>query len=245
MNRRLNSRGFTLIEVVLVIIIAGILLTVAMRAASSISKTAKIEQTKQEMERLHWAITGNPHLYNSSMRSDFGYLGDVGAVPPNLEALITDPGLTSWRGPYFFKELRQIAQDHTLDAWNQPYSFTGTEIISNGSGAAIVRRLCESLGDLVANQMRGSVLDRNRRPPGPVFRDSIRVRLTHPDGSGGQRTRTASVDAGGYYALDSIPVGIHSLMVIFEPTHDTIRHFVAIAPGMTVTTESVLTSTIP
>ena len=55
---RTNS-GFTLIEVVLVIVVAGILAGVAMRGSKQIADSARSEETKQELEALSTAIIGN------------------------------------------------------------------------------------------------------------------------------------------------------------------------------------------
>ena len=49
--RRPHSAGFTLIEIVLVIVIIGILATVAMRSGRAMYDTARVEQTKEELSR--------------------------------------------------------------------------------------------------------------------------------------------------------------------------------------------------
>ena len=50
-NSERGERGFTLVEVVLVLIISAILVTVALRSGVSISDAAKVEETKQELKR--------------------------------------------------------------------------------------------------------------------------------------------------------------------------------------------------
>ena len=102
MRKHLSQNyGFTLIEVVIVILIAGIIASVALRSAVTISDTARTEETKQELESLAIAIIGNTKLENNGVRSDFGYVGDVGAMPPNLDALKSNPGsYSTWKGPY-------------------------------------------------------------------------------------------------------------------------------------------------
>ena len=122
---RSRSRGFTLVEVVLVLIISAILVTVALRSGVSISDAAKTEETKQELEALEYAMVGNPSLYNNGVRADFGYVGDVGALPLNLNALATNPGLATWKGPYIKPRFSQVSNDFTLDAWGAPYQFAG------------------------------------------------------------------------------------------------------------------------
>ena len=74
-------RGFTVVELVIVIVITGILMTVAMRAGVTISRTARVEETRQKLEAVEFAIAGNPALNNNGVRSDFGYVGDIGTLP--------------------------------------------------------------------------------------------------------------------------------------------------------------------
>ncbi|MEA2031894.1 MAG: type II secretion system protein, partial [candidate division Zixibacteria bacterium] len=94
----------------LVIIIIGILSTVALRSVNTITDTAKIEETKQELEALSFAIAGNPDIQNNGIRTDFGYVGDVGSLPPNLDALFSNPGsYATWNGPYIGNRFTQIA----------------------------------------------------------------------------------------------------------------------------------------
>ena len=228
-----DSRGFTLVEVVLVIVIAGILATVALRSASVISDTAKVEQTKQEMDALAHAIVGNPELHNNGTRSDFGYIGDVGAMPSNLDALYTNPGsYATWNGPYISNRFTQVTDDYKKDAWGTAYTYSGgVDITSTGSGSDIVRKLANSTGDLLLNQVSGVVLDVNDKPPGTTCNDSVSVRLTVPDGSGGTTTKSGIPDAGGYFSFDSVPVGNHDIEVIYIPNSDTMRRYVSILPA--------------
>ncbi|RKX17515.1 MAG: hypothetical protein DRP35_10815, partial [Candidatus Zixiibacteriota bacterium] len=91
-NKIKDQIGISLIEVVLVITIMGILVSVAMNSASQFSETAKIEETKQELDNIAIAITGNSLLNNNGVRTDFGYVGDIGALPNSLDNLNSDPG---------------------------------------------------------------------------------------------------------------------------------------------------------
>ena len=98
-NPKEPAAGYTLIELVIVIIILGIITTVAMRSIKDTNQTARIEETKKELEQLAIAIAGNPDLISGGQRTDFGYVGDIGALPPNLDALVQNPGgYTTWKG---------------------------------------------------------------------------------------------------------------------------------------------------
>ncbi|MCH8027529.1 MAG: type II secretion system protein [candidate division Zixibacteria bacterium] len=156
----MNKRGFTLIEIVIVLVISAILATVAMRSAFFISETAKEEETKQELEMLQFAIVGNPLLYNDNTRSDFGYVGDVGSMPPNLDALFSNPGgYATWNGPYIKRRFEQDPDDYKKDAWGVVYTYGGNSVTSSGSGSNIVREFGTSLNDFLINGVDGVLLD--------------------------------------------------------------------------------------
>ena len=70
------------------------------------------------MEMLARAIVGNPSLTQNGARSDFGYVGDVGAFPPNLQALYQSPGgYATWDGPYVTTSFAVDSTGFKTDAW--------------------------------------------------------------------------------------------------------------------------------
>ncbi len=227
-----STDGFTLIEVILTIIIAGILAAVALRSVAKLVDTAKTEETKQELEELEYAMIGNPNLYNDDTRADFGYVGDVGALPANLDALFANPGgYASWNGPYVKRRLEQDATDYKVDAWGTNYVFSGgVAITSSGSGSDIVRKFGEQISDFVSNGADGIVLDLDGTPPGSVYKDSISVRLTVPNGTGSFTTLTTAPDNSGFFSFNAVPIGSHDLQIIYQPTSDTLKRFVSILP---------------
>lgn len=250
-----DNSGFTLVEVVMVIIIAGILTTIAFQTGTNIYDTARVEETRQELDLLAFAISGNPGLNNNGVRTDFGYVGDIGALPPDLDALMQNPGgYVTWNGPYTQNRFSQIADDYKTDAWGEAYEYNGLTIISKGkttggSGCGgpgtsgdIVRRICNTTDELQVNRINGTVFDRSGTPPGHDFRDSVRIVLTVPDGSGALTTRTTAVTAGGYFTFDSIPIGNHNLDIIYLPDNDTLSRFVSVTPKSTPYNEYFLAS---
>ena len=227
-----NNRAFTLIEVVVVLVVSAILMTVAMRSGKEISNTARVEETKQEMETIASAIVGNTELTNGGTRADFGYVGDVGSLPPNITALVTNPGYTTWNGPYLRNRFEQTSDDYAKDAWGTSYSYSGgTTIQSSGSGSSIVRTLAPSTEQLLRNKIAGAVLDINGTPPGEVYRDSVTLLLIYPNGTGGYASSIVQPDASGYFSFDSIPIGNHQMALIYTPYNDTINRYISIPPG--------------
>lgn len=237
MTARHSHRGFTLIEMTIAIVVAGILATVALRSMLSVYSGAKVEETKQELETLSYAIAGNPGVINNGERSDFGYIGDVGALPANLDALYSNPGgYTTWKGPYVANKFSSLTDDYKRDAWGNLYTYAGGLTITSTSDGNIIRQLANSTAELLRNSLAGSVVDIDGTPPGLIYRDSITVTLVQPDGSGALRTRAKTVDAAGYFSFDSIPIGNQSMTVVYRPLNDTLSRVVAVTPGSTVAT---------
>ncbi len=115
-----QNSGFTLIEVVLIIVIMGIMATVAMKTLEPAMDQSRIDATLREMEKLSEAIIGDKNLISGGSRSDFGYVGDVGALPPDLDALVSNPGgYSTWNGPYIISDFLENASDYKEDAWGR------------------------------------------------------------------------------------------------------------------------------
>ena len=207
-----HARGFTLVEVVVVLIIAAILVSVALRSGMQINDAAKVEETKAELESLEYGIVGNPLVQNNGVRADFGYVGDVGALPADLDALAANPGgYATWRGPYVKTRFTQLAEDYKRDAWGELYTFNGSgmTIRSSGSGDNIDRTIGNSAGDLLRNMITGNLFDVDGTPPGATYDDSIQLYITIPNGTGGTATKAVNPNASGYFEIDSIPIGNH------------------------------------
>lgn len=230
------QRGFTLVELVIVIVVTAILLTVALRQTRQVVDTARVEEAKAEMDKLADAIAGDPNLENNGVRADFGYVGDVGSLPPDLDALATNPGsFGTWHGPYVKNRFTQSLADFKTDPWGSAYSYAGrTVITSTGSGSTINRRVATSEDHLLRNTTGGNIFDRTGTPPGPAYRDSVAVQVTIPDGAGGMVTRTRVPDIGGYFEFDSIPIGNHELAIIYTPADDTVRRYITVTPNSRV-----------
>jgi general secretion pathway protein G len=140
-----SAAGFTLVELVLIIVVLGILAVVAIPKIGDIITGSKTNATKEEMSRLKGGIMGNSSVTSGGRLSDRGYRGDVGSFPPNLTGLVNKPGGVAawnpytrlgWNGPY----IDSTGGEYLKDAWGTAYVYDSTArtITSTGSGSNII-----------------------------------------------------------------------------------------------------------
>ncbi|HDD45332.1 MAG TPA: type II secretion system protein GspG [Candidatus Desulfofervidus auxilii] len=100
-----KKEGFTLIELLIVMIILGLL---AALVGPTLFK--KVEKSKQQ------AAKTQIELFGAALDA---FRLDVGRYPTTeegLEALVTNPGIEKWDGPYLKKKI-------PLDPWGHPYVY--------------------------------------------------------------------------------------------------------------------------
>jgi len=223
-----TQHGFTLIETVVVILVIGILTSVALVRGDLSGTQARHRATQREMEALTRAIVGDPALYSSSSRGSFGYVGDIGAFPVTLDDLLVSPvGWTTWRGPYMSSGTGAI--DATRDEWGVAYVYSGVALQSTGSGSAITKALGGVTADFTANSIRGVVTDVSGRPPGAAAA-SVTVTFIYPNGAGGAVSVSVSPTANGAFSFANAPIGAHELRVVSSVSADTIRQTITVTP---------------
>jgi len=141
---QLDQRGFTLIELVIIIVVLGILAAVAIPKFADMADSSRIAATQKEMQSLREAIIGNPQVVSSGVVIDRGFMGDVGFTPSQLVDLAVKPDsvpaydkLTrlGWNGPY----IDGAGDDYLSDAWGTAYSYdpAGRRIVSVGGSDSI------------------------------------------------------------------------------------------------------------
>ncbi len=166
------------------------------------------------------------------IRSDFGYVGDVGAFPPDLDALVANPGgYSTWNGPYLPPEFLGDSEGFKTDEWGEDYIYSGGfDITSNGSGSTMRKGGNPNPDDYLLNTINGIVLDRADSVPGTAWMDSVEVEIIVPDGLGDLETKTYYPDSSGEFTMDSIPVGKHFTRAIYTPEVDTLVRYAHVLP---------------
>lgn len=87
MARRIGARGFTLIEMLAVIVLIGIVASIVVTQVGKRMNSGKYKAGEAKIQSLSMKIEN--------------YSLDNGSPPPNLQALVSDPGGDAmWNGPY-------------------------------------------------------------------------------------------------------------------------------------------------
>ena len=127
-NFKLDQFGFTLIELVIIIVTLGILAAVAVPKFADMAEASKVNATRQELQALKKAIIGDPSVTAGGSYIDRGFEGDVGFVPGRLQDLVSKPDSVAaynaltrlgWNGPY----IDGSGGAYLSDAWGGAYVF--------------------------------------------------------------------------------------------------------------------------
>jgi general secretion pathway protein G len=102
---KVGQRGFSLIELMIVMVILGLLASLVGPAMFKKLGTAKQKTAKTQIEMLMTAL--------DSYRLDIGHYP---SQQEGLEALVINPGDEKWDGPYLAKGLPR-------DPWDNPYHY--------------------------------------------------------------------------------------------------------------------------
>lgn len=107
MKKGRKTKGFTLIELMLVVVIIAVLAGVVLPRLVGSQEQARESAVKQQLRILDTAL--------------YTYQLQVGSFPTTeqgLRALIEDPNVDGWRGPYLSQ--RNLPRD----PWGRPYIYT-------------------------------------------------------------------------------------------------------------------------
>lgn len=83
-----QTRGFTLLEMTVVLLLMTLLASVAIRETNGLSFQVRYEQTRERLERIREAILGNPRQIINGQQAVSGFVADMGRLPDNLRELL-------------------------------------------------------------------------------------------------------------------------------------------------------------
>jgi len=232
-NNILNSnKGFSLMELIVVIIIIGVLSAVGVRSIMKGNENARVQETMQEMEALKKAVIGDPDLVANGVRTDFGFVGDCGAWPTSPQDLITNPGYPFWNGPYISTGFQENPNDFIQDAWGNPYSFTQTTIQSSGGGGGtLTKTIVSNLNDALNNAIIGNLTDWNGSTPKSDDLVNFQIWVSLQSGSVlSIPSGNVTISAGGVYTVSGVHIGNHMVIGYYSGVAnvDTVKKFVSV-----------------
>ncbi len=229
-----NRKGFTLVEVIVILAVLSIIAGIATPAALRIFQVIAEEGTRDEMLNLREAMIGNPEKLRGRARSDFSFLGDIGRLPTNLDEILVKgplPAFTfdntkqtgaGWNGPYITGSFAgEEPEDFKNDQLGNAYVYSDTDftnsngeladgkITSAGPDGTIGTAddiVIEILKNETEGTIRGTVTD-----SGGKGLSGIDIDLNFAS-NGSLSTVTATTDADGNFAFTSVPFGPRSVV---------------------------------
>ena len=125
--------GFTLVEILMVIVLLAILATMGVSQFIDLSKDAKINVTNTKLNAIKVAIIGDGRFVSAGKSVKQGYEIHCQAVPDDLNDLSVMPGSgicaseyepfskQGWRGPY----VNSTEATWNRDAWGVALQYSG------------------------------------------------------------------------------------------------------------------------
>jgi len=132
-----KDNGFSAIGLMIFLAVLAAAATVAVPLLIDAPQVSREQLTRKKMQAIKEAIVGKPDIQPGRYRHSFGFVGDLGILPANLDDLFLQgsyPTYTNapvnnirfgWQGPYL--DSRQTNSGFYLaliDAWGTPFDYT-------------------------------------------------------------------------------------------------------------------------
>ena len=226
----MNRKGFTLVEVIVILAVLAILAAIAVPVALRIFERTAEDTTREEMDNIKKALLGNPQKLQTSFRNDFGFLGDIGCLPTTalggLDRLSTagtyptpfnfdstKQAGAGWKGPYItgtpgedFKK-DQLGNDYVYAPAAGTCPLTAT-LTSNGLDQTTTSD--DITVTIVANDTTATIRGTVKNTGGAGLA-GVPVELYYPDNGTLTTVTVPGTDANGNYSFSSVPFGARAV----------------------------------
>ena len=243
-----NQKGFTLIEVLMVVLLITILAVVSIAVLPDTINESRFNQTVAKLNEIRNSMIGNPDIREGTTRTSFGYLGDVGSLPPGptiveaVAALLARGAIPAfavnssvrfgfgWNGPYLTGV--NTSTNFTKDAWGNlivysPAASPPTLISRGADGAVGGTGFDQDITVTLPTELTTATVSGFICQGGGPFTGSADVELNYPDGSGALTAHPTSLKNlvpadKGNFSFGSIPFGVRSISIYIPSGSPTI-----------------------
>ena len=229
-----DHSGFTLIEILMVLMLIAIMSTLGIELIADSTNEAKFEETLSRMRQVQNAMIGDPNIREAGIRTSFGFLGDIGAIPTaaqGIAALTAQPAPAlpvyainatvrfgfGWNGPYLSQSSTGL--DYTQDGWGRTYTYSPaanppTFVSLGADGAVGGTGFNQDITFTLSNELRtttvnGFICDN----AGPFTGANAQVEMNYPNGAAVLTQSLATLTAvdKGKFSFASVPLGVRSI----------------------------------
>jgi uncharacterized delta-60 repeat protein/prepilin-type N-terminal cleavage/methylation domain-containing protein len=225
-----NQSGFSLIELVMVIVIIAVVATYVAVDLNDKPDSLRFEQTRAKLEAIRSAIVGDDSISAEGQRLHFGYFGDMGKIPATLTDLTTIGAQSAWaysaslgfgvgwRGPYVSQGARISGSLDSLsinrDEWGTAFVYNtsepiptitsyGADRVSGGTGFS-KDMVVEIPSNIRLSTLKGIARDSDT----PLSGKTIQVDFAT---NGSVISSTTTSDASGAFTFQDIPFGVRAI----------------------------------
>lgn len=213
----MSRRGFTLLELVVVIAVIGILVAAVTPSVVQRIMDGRIDETRVEAQSLYDGMVGKPS------DGSFGFVGDLGRLPSSFSELAQRGGLPAyttnttrgvgmgWRGPYV--NIGTSANDYLTDAFGRAYTGASSGQVRSAGPDGIAGNADDIVYPPSAPIIGGTVTATVKTISGGktlVDPAGYRVDLFYANGG----TETSLADAAAPFSFSNVTMGVHAIRVV-------------------------------